>query len=61
MLEAVIDGAETIGELLDEAYEKDLAGVRDLARATVRAHLGKLAVEGRVAWDGERATPPEGD
>ncbi|QCW04510.1 MBL fold metallo-hydrolase [Natrinema pallidum] len=61
VLEAVTDGAETIGEILDGAYEKDLSGVRDLARATVRAHLEKLAVEGRIAWDGDRATPPEGD
>ncbi|ELY77986.1 MBL fold metallo-hydrolase [Natrinema gari] len=61
VLEAVTDGTETIGEILDGAYEKDLSGVRDLARATVRTHLEKLAVEGRLAWDGDRATPPEGD
>ncbi|MFT4885524.1 MAG: ribonuclease/clavin/mitogillin, partial [Natronomonas sp.] len=32
-------------------------GVRDLAIATVRAHLQKLAHEGRVDWDGDRAVP----
>ena len=37
------------------AYEKDLTGVRELAVATVRAHLGKLAVEGAIRRDGERA------
>ncbi|MDS0473450.1 MBL fold metallo-hydrolase [Natrinema sp. 1APR25-10V2] len=61
VLEAVRAGAETLDAILDGAYDKDLSGVRDLARATVRAHLEKLAVEGRVAWNGERATPPAGD
>ncbi|WP_408959610.1 MBL fold metallo-hydrolase [Natrinema sp. 74] len=59
--EAVRGGAETLDEILDAAYDKELSGVRDLARATVRAHLEKLAVEGRVAWDGDRATPPTVD
>ncbi|WP_265110343.1 MBL fold metallo-hydrolase [Halosolutus halophilus] len=58
VLEAVDDGAKTLAEILDGAYEKDLTGVEDLARATVRAHLEKLAVEGRLAWDGERARVP---
>lgn len=58
---AVTDGAETLDEILDRAYEKDLSGVRDLARGTVAAHLEKLDVEGRVAWDGRRAAPPDGD
>jgi glyoxylase-like metal-dependent hydrolase (beta-lactamase superfamily II) len=57
VLAAVQSGAGTLDELLDRAYEKDLGGVRDLARATVAAHLEKLAVEGRVRWDGERASP----
>ncbi len=52
---AVEGGAETVAEVCDAAYEKDLSGVRDLAEATVRAHLEKLAVEGAVRWDGERA------
>jgi glyoxylase-like metal-dependent hydrolase (beta-lactamase superfamily II) len=59
--EAVVGGDETLDEILAGAYEKDLSGVRDLARATVAAHLEKLAVEGRVRWDGERATLSEGD
>jgi len=54
---AVADGARTVDEILDAAYEKDLVGVRDLAAATVRAHLAKLAVEGRVRWDGAHARP----
>lgn len=56
VLEAVENGAGSLEEVLEAAYEKDLAGVRDLARATVRAHLEKLAVEGWLEWDGERAT-----
>lgn len=54
--DAVIDGAETPSEVVERAYTKDLTGVRDLAEATVGAHLEKLAVEGRVTWDGQRAT-----
>lgn len=54
ILDAVRNGTETVDDVLDEAYDRDLTGVRDLARATVRAHLEKLAVEGRVALVGER-------
>ncbi|WP_459191778.1 MBL fold metallo-hydrolase [Halosimplex sp. J119] len=54
---AVEGGAETVAEICDDAYEKELTGVRDLAEATVRAHLEKLAVEGAVRWDSERARP----
>ena len=57
VLAAVESGAGTFEELLDRAYEKNLDGVRDLARATVVAHLEKLAVEGRVRWNGDRASP----
>ncbi|ELY43138.1 MBL fold metallo-hydrolase [Natronorubrum bangense] len=56
ILEAVETGSTTLDEILETAYEKDLTGVRDLARATVVAHLEKLAVERRLAWDGSRAT-----
>jgi len=51
VLAAVRDGASDLGSVVDAAYEKDLSGVRDLARATVRAHVEKLAVEGRVEWN----------
>ena len=57
VFEAVEAGAETIDSILGEAYVKDLSGVRDLARATVVAHLEKLAVDGRIEWDGKRAYP----
>jgi ribonuclease/clavin/mitogillin len=55
--EAVHGGARTVAAVTDAAYEKDLTGVRDLAEATVVAHLEKLAVEGHVRWDGDEATP----
>ncbi|MFB6223830.1 MAG: MBL fold metallo-hydrolase [Haloarcula sp.] len=54
---AVHEGARTLDAILDAAYEKDLTGIRDLARATVRAHVEKLAVEDDLSWDGERAEP----
>lgn len=57
--DAVADGAETPDTIVTAAYEKDLSGVRDLAERTVRAHLEKLAVEGTVRWDGQRASPGE--
>lgn len=57
VLAAVAAGDRTPAEILDTAYEKDLEGVGDLARATVRAHLEKLHHEGRVRWDGSRADP----
>ena len=53
---AVQQGATTVEAVLDDAYEKDLTGVRDLALATVRAHLEKLAVEGTVQFDPETGT-----
>jgi len=52
--EAVAAGARTLDAVVDASYEKDISGVRDLARATVRAHLKKLAVERMVAFDGDR-------
>jgi len=54
VLAAVEGGARTVEAVCDGAYEKDLTGVRDLAEATVRAHLEKLAVEGQLRWDGSR-------
>ncbi|MCF2164202.1 MULTISPECIES: MBL fold metallo-hydrolase [Halobacterium] len=56
VLDAVAAGCETVDAILDAAYDKDLAGVRDLAGQTVRAHLDKLAREQRIDWNGSRAT-----
>lgn len=57
---AVLDGADTVDAVLDAAYDKSLDGVRDLARATVIAHVEKLAAAGRVWWDPatETVAPP---
>jgi glyoxylase-like metal-dependent hydrolase (beta-lactamase superfamily II) len=57
--EAVTGGARTVEAVLAAAYDKDLTGVEDLARATVRAHLEKLADDGHLDFDGERARPRE--
>jgi glyoxylase-like metal-dependent hydrolase (beta-lactamase superfamily II) len=57
VLAAVHDGAHTLDEIVDAAYEKDLAGVREFAVRTVAAHLDKLAVEGKIDWDGDIALP----
>lgn len=57
VLAAVESGNRTVADILDAAYEKDLTGVRDLAGATVRAHLWKLHHEGRIEFDGARADP----
>jgi glyoxylase-like metal-dependent hydrolase (beta-lactamase superfamily II) len=51
VLAAVRGGAADVDAVVDAAYEKDVSGVRDLARATVVAHLEKLDVEGRVGFD----------
>jgi glyoxylase-like metal-dependent hydrolase (beta-lactamase superfamily II) len=57
ILIAVRDGATRLDDILDAAYDKDLSGVRDLARSTTAAHLEKLAAESKVEWDGDRARP----
>lgn len=51
VLAAVRGGASDVDAVLDAAYTKDVSGVRALARATVVAHLEKLDIEGRVAFD----------
>lgn len=55
--EAVDAGAETVPDIVEAAYDKDLTGVRDLAALAVRAHLEKLAEDGHVDWNGDRARP----
>jgi len=57
ILTAVRDGETRLDGILDAAYDKDLSGVRDLARSTTAAHLEKLAAESKVEWDGDRARP----
>ena len=56
VLTAVRGGATDLDEVLEAAYGKDLTGVSDLARATVRAHVEKLARERRVRWDASTGT-----
>ena len=58
-LAAVRDGADTVPAITDRAYEKDVSDVRDLAEATVHAHVQKLAHERRVRWVDGRVHPVE--
>ena len=55
VLSAVRAGVKTVPAITDAAYDRDLSDVRDLAEATVRAHVEKLASEGRIRWDGDHA------
>lgn len=57
VLRAVRTGAETPDAVVEVAYDEDPGEARHLALATVRAHLQKLDVEGRLRWDGEVARP----
>mgnify|MGYP002760216273 FL=1 len=57
ILEAVEAGQRTLEAITDAAYQKDIAAVRKTAMATVLAHLQKLAADGAIAWDGQRARP----
>ncbi|KAB1197009.1 MULTISPECIES: MBL fold metallo-hydrolase [Haloferax] len=59
ILDAIHAGNETVDAVTDAAYDKDISAVRDLARATVVAHIEKLAAERRVSWDAdeERVVP----
>jgi glyoxylase-like metal-dependent hydrolase (beta-lactamase superfamily II) len=60
VLTAVREGATDVDAVVDAAYDKDLSGFEDLARATVVAHLEKLDVERRVAFDPETGTVTPG-
>lgn len=60
VLEAVRSGAETIEEIVTFAYDKDVSAVQTLAALSVKAHLEKLRVEKKVAWDGVVARPIDG-
>ncbi|WP_276300370.1 MBL fold metallo-hydrolase [Halorussus lipolyticus] len=57
ILAAVRGGATELDAIVDAAYDKDLSGVRELARSTTVAHLRKLDTEGKVGWDGDRTHP----
>lgn len=54
VVRAVESGADTVDAVVDDAYEKDVTEVEDLARATVVAHLEKLVAEDRIdgSWGG---------
>ena len=53
ILTAITDNATSVETILDQAYDKNITSVRDLARATVVAHLEKLDADGRIAFNRE--------
>jgi glyoxylase-like metal-dependent hydrolase (beta-lactamase superfamily II) len=55
-LAAVESGARDVDAVVEAVYDRDLSGIRGFARATVVAHLEKLAVERRVRFDREAET-----
>lgn len=57
IVDAVERGTTAPADIVDRIYDKDVSDVRDLAIATVVAHLEKLDTEGELDWDGDRATP----
>ena len=57
VLDAVRAGHEHTPAIVETAYEKDVSDVFALAEATVVAHIEKLAVEGKLSWDGDRVRP----
>lgn len=54
---AINSGAREPRAIVDMTYDKDLTGVEEAAVRTVKTHIAKLAVEGRIRWDGNRAEP----
>ena len=57
VLAAVRAGHSAPADIVETVYDKDVSAVFELARGTVIAHLKKLAVEGKISWDGIRAEP----
>lgn len=54
---AIFDGNQRLDDIVEAAYDKDISAVYDLARATVLAHVEKLAVESKITFDGDCARP----
>ncbi len=53
ILEAMANSAEDVDEIVERAYDKDIADVYELARKTTVAHIEKLEMEGQIRWDCE--------
>jgi glyoxylase-like metal-dependent hydrolase (beta-lactamase superfamily II) len=54
LLDALADARRTTGELLDEAWSDVPEQLRPAAAVTLRAHMDKLAEEGRLPADVKR-------
>jgi ribonuclease/clavin/mitogillin len=51
VLAAISDGATSMEEILEGAYDQDLSGVEELAARSVSAHISKLIREGHLDRD----------
>jgi glyoxylase-like metal-dependent hydrolase (beta-lactamase superfamily II) len=56
LIDALDDGARSVGELLDRAWSDVPEQMRPAAAVTLAAHLDKLSDEGRLREDVERPT-----
>ncbi len=59
VLEVIEAGHRRPDDIVEAAYEKDVSDVYFLAKATVLAHIEKLAWQGLVEYDGELARPTQ--
>ncbi len=59
IFEAIKLGATTVEEIVETVYADVDVSLHPLAAQSVKAHLGLLSAEGRIAWDGDiRVAPP---
>lgn len=57
VLDAVSAGAATVEEVVAVVYQEVDPALHILAAVSVSAHLGKLADDGKVRWDGSKVRP----
>lgn len=60
IIRAIGAGADSVGQVVETVYAEVDVALRPLAAQSVRAHLGLLAEEGEIAFDGGRIilSPP---
>lgn len=57
--QVIVSGADTLQDVVATIYAGVDAALHPLAARSVRAHVGLLEEEGRIAWQGDRmAVPP---
>lgn len=53
ILAAVTAGASSVADIVEVVYQEVDSSLHVLAARSVRAHLGKLAEEGAIVWEGD--------